>query len=54
MKRLSIRVETGVPAGLRIDKYLSGIDGLCTRSQLKTLVQEIRQNGKAVKVSRPV
>jgi 23S rRNA pseudouridine1911/1915/1917 synthase len=54
MKRLSIRVEAGVPPGLRIDKYLSGRDGLCTRSQLKTLVREIYQNGKPVKASRPV
>ena len=54
MKRISLTVGPDVPPGTRIDKYLAAQEGLCTRSQLKTALREITQNGKPAKASRPV
>jgi 23S rRNA pseudouridine1911/1915/1917 synthase len=54
MKHLSLTVTADVPPGTRIDKYLAGLDGLCTRSQLKTALKEILHNGKPVKPSKQV
>jgi 23S rRNA pseudouridine1911/1915/1917 synthase len=54
MKQLFLTVGPEVKPGTRIDKYLAGLDGLCTRSQLKTALRRVAQNGKAVKVSKTV
>lgn len=54
MKRLCLQVASDVESGLRIDKYLSDSCGLFTRSQLKTLLLEIRQDGRIVKPSKRV
>ena len=54
MKRISITVGPDVPPGTRIDKFLAGQEGLCTRSQLKTLLGDVTQNGKPVKASKTV
>ena len=54
MKRISLTVGQDVPPGTRIDKYLAAQDPLSTRSQLKTALHEIKQNGKPVKASKHV
>ncbi|MDR3200328.1 MAG: RluA family pseudouridine synthase [Spirochaetales bacterium] len=54
MRHLSLTVGADVPPGTRIDKYLAGLEGLCTRSQLKTALKEILHNGKPAKASKQV
>lgn len=38
-------------AGLRVDKFLADVSGLCSRSQLKTLVQALTVNGVPARLS---
>ncbi|MDR1933751.1 MAG: RluA family pseudouridine synthase [Spirochaetales bacterium] len=54
MSHLSLTVGPDVPPGTRIDKFLAGAGGPYTRSQLKTALKEIRQNGIPVKASKQV
>ncbi|MDR1625819.1 MAG: RluA family pseudouridine synthase [Spirochaetia bacterium] len=53
-KRLSFAVPPDVRPGTRADKYLAALDGLCSRSQLKNSLEEIRINGKPARLSKPV
>ncbi|MDR1316046.1 MAG: RluA family pseudouridine synthase [Spirochaetales bacterium] len=53
-RSFSLTVGPDVPCGTRIDKYLASQEGLCSRSQLKYALKEIRRNGKAVRPSKSV
>ncbi len=52
MSRRSASVEDPLAAGMRVDKFISDVLGLCTRSQLKQRVVEVRVNGERAKLSR--
>jgi 23S rRNA pseudouridine1911/1915/1917 synthase len=54
MKRLFLRVGPHVKPGTRVDKYLAGLPGLGTRSQLKNALRCVTHNGKPAKVSSAV
>jgi 23S rRNA pseudouridine1911/1915/1917 synthase len=47
-------VQTGIEAGMRLDRYASEYLKLLSRSQIKSRSVEAKLNGKAVKLSKPV
>lgn len=52
MPSFSCTVETGIPNGLRLDRYTAEYLKILSRSQIKARKLEARLNGKAVKISR--
>ncbi len=51
MKRASLTVSGEEEVGIRVDRYLSEVAGLFTRSQIKRRLREIRVNGTPAKLS---
>ncbi|MDR2257709.1 MAG: RluA family pseudouridine synthase [Treponema sp.] len=54
MPAFSCTVDTPLPEGLRLDRYVAEILGLLSRSQIKSRGLKAAVNGKEVKISRPV
>ncbi|HUX52361.1 MAG TPA: RluA family pseudouridine synthase, partial [Spirochaetia bacterium] len=53
MNEISAIVDEG-HHGLRVDRYVSDVLGVCSRSQLKQREVEVSINGKPAKLSRQV
>ncbi|MDR0623999.1 MAG: RluA family pseudouridine synthase [Treponema sp.] len=54
MPSFSCTVDTSVPRGLRLDRYVAECLGLLSRSQIKSRGLKAAVNGKEVKISRPI
>jgi 23S rRNA pseudouridine1911/1915/1917 synthase len=54
MHRITHRVEESDPQSIRIDRYLSEVLRLFTRSQIKSRLVQVLLNGKQVKTSKRI